>query len=305
MDANDQWYLKKYDDGSVFGPVEVETLVGWASKGEISPYDMLSRDAVKWMAAPELPQLDMNWIVEFPDGEAYGPTCIPAIRAFLDDGQLRPDNSIRNATTGDSCLIAEHPDFQEYIPAGSSDKTAGTDAAVEEAMSEELEQLRQRVTELEETNEATKASHEAIIQDLTEQLATAQSELEQLQRSNQSTKAEKEVSSNQMRAELAQVREQFELLSDLNGQLRKNHEEALAELNERVEAALAMLDNDLQREVELNRQVAEAAQRESQYRAQIVELEKELVKSQQAQAGLLEKFAKLNEKLEKYLGKGE
>jgi uncharacterized protein YlxW (UPF0749 family) len=51
--------------------------------------------------------------------------------------------------------------------------------------------------------------------------------------------------------------------------------------------------------------VAEAAQRESQYRAQIVELEKELVKSQQAQAGLLEKFAKLNEKLEKYLGKGE
>lgn len=38
---------EKYDEGEVFGPVSVETLRDWASKGEISPYDMVSQDSVK------------------------------------------------------------------------------------------------------------------------------------------------------------------------------------------------------------------------------------------------------------------
>src|ERR1041385_3410434 len=138
MSTPQQWHLKKYDDGSVFGPVDVATLHAWASKGEISPYDMLSRDGVKWMAAPELPELEMNWIVEFPDGEMYGPTCIEAIRSFLTDGQLTADNSIRNATTGEKCLIGEHPAFQDLLVAepgadgGGTEDESGTAAPEEE-----------------------------------------------------------------------------------------------------------------------------------------------------------------------------
>lgn len=304
---SDQWYLKKYDDGSVFGPVEVARLHEWASKGEISPYDMLSRDAVKWMAAPELATLDMNWIVEFPDGEMYGPTCIPAIRAFVQDGQLTPDNSIRNATTGEKCLIAEHPDFQDLV-GGNSEATAEAAATTDPAG--EADSLRQRMAELEATSQEMQAEHEATVQQLNEQLAAARdqeqslrSELDTLQQNSLSELAPNAPSPQQVRSELAQVREQFELLSDLNNQLRKNYEDTLADLHQKIEAVLETLDGDSQREVELNRQLAEAAHREAQYREQIVSLEKELVKTQQAHAELLAKFAQLNDKLTQYLSK--
>jgi len=336
-----QWHLKKYDDGSVFGPVDVTTLKDWASKGEISPYDMLSRDGVKWMAAPELQDLDMNWIVEFPDGEMYGPTCVPAIRAFLVDGQLTAENTIRNATSGEKCFIGEHPDFQDLVngdaqavepgptedegdnpvaeeetveePAAEEEPVGddtGIATATDASAGEDLEILHQRVSELEEASEKVRAAHEASMQKLTQELVTARtqeqflrSELELLKKAADTERAAKNASEGEVQSELAKMREQFELLSELNGQLQRNYEDSVTQINRKLQETLEKLEQDAVREAELNRQVAEAAHREAQYREQIIAMERELVKTQQAQTELLGKYSALNDKLTQYLSK--
>lgn len=310
---SNQWYLKKYDDGSVFGPVDVATLKDWSAKGEISPYDMLSPDGVKWMAAPELPELDMNWIVEFPDGEAYGPTCIEAIVSFLEDGQLTPDNHVRNAATGEKSTIREHPAFQsfEFVESDSTEDGSPDGEGSEETATtpeQELEYLRQRVAELEETNEKMQAAHEIAMEQLNSELVTAKtqqqflrSELDLLKETLSTQKASKDVSQSQLEVELTRIREQFDLLSELNKQLTHNYEESVAQLNRKIEQTLATIEATAEREAELNRQVAEASEREAHYREQIIEMEKEVAKAQQAQAGLLGKYSEVNEKFMQFL----
>ncbi len=312
------WHLKKYDDGSVFGPVNVETLRGWASKGEISPYDMLSSDGVKWMAAPELDALEMNWIVEFPDGEAYGPTCIEAIRSFVTDGQLSGENSIRDATTGEKCPIAEHPAFQdmEWTAGNPEESAEPTEPAAEDpsqalgAAQDEIEYLHSRVAELEETNEKMQAAHETTMAHLNQELVTAKtqqqflrSELDLLKEAARTEQAAKGSSEKEIAAELERIREQFNILFEINKQLTHNYEESLAQLNRKIQDTLAKIEENAVREAELNRQVADAAHREAQYREQIVSMEKELVKAEQAHAKLLEEYGGLNERLMKFLNK--
>jgi hypothetical protein len=308
-----QWHLKKYDDGSVFGPVDVATLHDWASKGEISPYDMLSRDGVKWMAAPELTELDMNWIVEFPDGEMYGPTCIEAIRAFLNDGQLMADNSIRNATTGDKCFISEHPEFQDLVsPTTESEAAPAETEEPNDATATEEEDvgfLRQRVAELEEINAKMQAAHEAARDQLNQELMTARtqhqflrSELDLLKQTSPGEPETKETAGETV-AELDQLREQFDILFELNKQLTQNYEVSVGQLNRKIQDTLATIEQNAEREAELNQHVAEAAQREAKYREQLVAMEKELMKGQEAHADLLSKYSQLNERLMKFLDK--
>jgi len=305
-----QWHLKKYDDGSVFGPVDLETLRGWSSKGEISPYDMLSSDGVKWMAAPELADLDMNWIVEFSDGEAYGPTCIDAIRSFIDDGQLTAENFIRNATTGERSSIGEHPSFQDLSVAsedGQSEEVAADATADTEA---EMEYLNSRIAELEEINEKMQAAHETAMATLNQELVTAKtqqqflrSELDLLKEATLTEKSAKTASENEIQVELNRIREQFNILFEINKQLTHNYEESVAQLNRKIQETLSSIEENSVREAELNRQVAEAAHREAQYREQIIAMEKDVMKAEQSQAKLLAQYGELNERLMNFLNK--
>jgi len=55
-------YLRKAD-GTVYGPVELELLVGWAVEGRIGPEDELSEDKEKWVAAVDVQELERFWRV--------------------------------------------------------------------------------------------------------------------------------------------------------------------------------------------------------------------------------------------------
>jgi hypothetical protein len=41
---NQSWFLRKHEDGSIFGPLNFDQLAHWASTAQIAPHDVLSTD---------------------------------------------------------------------------------------------------------------------------------------------------------------------------------------------------------------------------------------------------------------------
>ncbi|MDQ6861708.1 MAG: hypothetical protein M3032_11210, partial [Verrucomicrobiota bacterium] len=71
--AGQQWFLRKHDDGTIFGPLHFEQLAVWAGSAQVAPHDSLSSDGATWMKAPMLAELGMDWIVEVTSERLYGP----------------------------------------------------------------------------------------------------------------------------------------------------------------------------------------------------------------------------------------
>ena len=66
------WYLKM-DDGTVYGPADLNRLQAWAREGRVGPSSQISSDRKSWTPAPLMPELGMEWIVEVGMGQYYGP----------------------------------------------------------------------------------------------------------------------------------------------------------------------------------------------------------------------------------------
>jgi hypothetical protein len=98
-----QWFLRKHDDGAIFGPLPFEQLARWASSAQIAPRDSVSADAESWMKAPMLPELGMDWIVEVTSESLYGPTTLGAIREFMRLGEINEETFVIN-----SCDATRH-----------------------------------------------------------------------------------------------------------------------------------------------------------------------------------------------------
>ena len=92
--ASQQWYLRKHEDGTIFGPMSFEQLSSWAWNAQIAPHDAISSDQVTWMKAPMLPDLAMDWLVEVTTERYYGPTTLGAVHSntFDPPGDPRPGN---------------------------------------------------------------------------------------------------------------------------------------------------------------------------------------------------------------------
>lgn len=67
-----KWYVKT-DDGSVYGPATVSTLISWAQTGQVLPLHELYSDRRHWIPAPEMKELEMKWMIELEPGKIFGP----------------------------------------------------------------------------------------------------------------------------------------------------------------------------------------------------------------------------------------
>ena len=67
-----EWFVRT-EDGKVYGPADVESLVSWAKDGRIEPSCFLSRDRINWTPAQLMQELEMEWLVETEPGKVYGP----------------------------------------------------------------------------------------------------------------------------------------------------------------------------------------------------------------------------------------
>ncbi len=95
-----EWFLRKHEDGNLFGPLTFEQLARWASSAQVAPNDSLSTDQTKWIKAPMLPELAMDWIVEVTSERYYGPTTLGAISEFIRLEEINDDTFVINACDG-------------------------------------------------------------------------------------------------------------------------------------------------------------------------------------------------------------
>jgi hypothetical protein len=112
MEENQQWYLMKHDDATIFGPVSFGQLRQWAEDAQISPLDKVSFDESTWIKAPMVPELGMDYLVEVSSDQYYGPTTLGAIREFLVIGEITPESYLTNCTDGIQRRVADFPELQ-------------------------------------------------------------------------------------------------------------------------------------------------------------------------------------------------
>src|SRR5437868_11619865 len=113
------WFLRKHEDGSVFGPLSFEQLAQWASAAQVAPHDAISTDQLTWSKAPMLPELGMDWLVELTSEQYYGPTTLGAIQEFIRLGEIDGETFVINSCDGTRRQIQQIPEFEETLAAVS------------------------------------------------------------------------------------------------------------------------------------------------------------------------------------------
>ena len=72
-DSSEKVWFVRTEDGRVYGPADVASLVAWARDGRIEPSGFVSRDRLSWTPAQLMPELEMKWLVETEPGKVFGP----------------------------------------------------------------------------------------------------------------------------------------------------------------------------------------------------------------------------------------
>lgn len=107
--AAQDWFLRKHEDGHIFGPLPLAQLTRWASFAQIAPHDVISTDQVTWVKAPMLPALRMDWLVEVTTERFYGPTTLGAIQEFIRLGEINGETFVINSCDGSRRRVSEMP----------------------------------------------------------------------------------------------------------------------------------------------------------------------------------------------------
>ena len=103
-----QWYLLKVSGNEIFGPAPLGQLRIWAAEAKISPMDRVSNDNRKsWRRAPMVTELQMDWLVEMPDGLLYGPTSVGTLQEFLATGEIDERTTVINTFENTKTRINE------------------------------------------------------------------------------------------------------------------------------------------------------------------------------------------------------
>ena len=145
------WFLRKHDDGRVFGPLSFGELTIWASTGQIAPYDSLSIDQQSWIKAPMLPQLGMDWLVEITSEHYYGPTTLGAIQEFFRRGEINEKAFLINTCDGSQRQLQEIPALLEIPKFATTEDSHDAQPRAGAARSEMSIGLQERIRDLEQT----------------------------------------------------------------------------------------------------------------------------------------------------------
>jgi hypothetical protein len=128
--AAQEWFLRKHEDGNIFGPLPFAQLARWASSAQVAPHDVVSTDQVAWVKAPMLPELGMDWLVEVTTERFYGPTTLGAIQEFLRLGEINGDTFVINSCDGSRRRVNEIPlELAESMIQDEPVETAGPAAS--------------------------------------------------------------------------------------------------------------------------------------------------------------------------------
>ena len=95
MADESKWYVRM-EDGKVYGPAGIESLVDWAKDGRVTPTSFVSQDRKAWVPAQLMPELEMKWLVETEPGKVFGPfNRAVVIGLFRNDGIAKTAKAYR------------------------------------------------------------------------------------------------------------------------------------------------------------------------------------------------------------------
>ena len=154
--AGQQWFLRKHEDGNIFGPLSFAQLARLAFAAQVAPHDSVSTDQISWMKAPMLAELGMDWLVEVTSERYYGPTTLGAIQEFLRLGEITDETLVINSCDGSRHRIAEMAEEFATIPEVETESEAGP------AASGMAINVQDRIRDLEQSlREERRALHES------------------------------------------------------------------------------------------------------------------------------------------------
>lgn len=158
--AVQEWFLRKHEDGNIFGPLPFTQLARWASSAQVAPHDGVSTDQVTWMKAPMLPELEMDWLVELTTERFYGPTTLGAIQEFVRLGEINAETFLINSRDGSRRRVLEMSlVLAPLVPDDVTARVAEVTGPVATGMSMDVED---RIRDLEESlREERRALQEA------------------------------------------------------------------------------------------------------------------------------------------------
>ena len=161
--AAQEWFLRKHEDGNIFGPLPFAQLARWASSAQVAPHDVLSTDQATWMKAPMLPELGMDWLVEVTTERYYGPTTLGAIQEFIRLGEINNDTFVINTCDGVRKRIGEMPFvLSEMVAEEATPEAAPLEDAVAPAATGMSIDIQDRIRDLEQSlREERRALREA------------------------------------------------------------------------------------------------------------------------------------------------
>lgn len=166
-----QWFLLKSSDRQVYGPVDQDTILGWASEAKISPLDKISKDSRKsWLRAPMVDELQMDWLIEMPDNYLYGPTNVGTIQEFLATGEIDGTVTLINCRTGAEDRLEDLPFFQASPHQTRSAETTfvgtqySTQSTGDPALARRIQLLEKQIVEYQRVVDQWQAAYESLRQ---------------------------------------------------------------------------------------------------------------------------------------------
>jgi hypothetical protein len=154
-----EWFLRKHDDGHIFGPLPFAQLTRWASSAQVAPHDVVSSDQLNWVKAPMLPELGMDWLVEVTTERFYGPTTLGAIQEFMRLGEIDGETFVINSCDGSRRRVSE---MAFVLSEDEADAIENSDSSAGPAATRMAIDVQDRIRELEQSlREERRALYEA------------------------------------------------------------------------------------------------------------------------------------------------
>jgi chromosome segregation ATPase len=140
-------------DGAVYGPVDMATLCAWATDARIIPGCALSTDKADWRPVEAFPELRLNWMVQLPEGAAYGPLNLLALWALAEESSIQRGSTLIERSTGRKALLDESSlpliiEESRLMLAAGGVQVAGVHAVLK-ARNEQILALRARLEGME------------------------------------------------------------------------------------------------------------------------------------------------------------
>jgi len=300
------WYLKK-SDGSVYGPVSLDVLTAWAAEGRIAPGETVSPDRRTWRTASELPELEMNWLVELEDGSFYGPIHASAAAEAVQRGSLAFGTVLLHRTSRERKLagellcriLLEKLDAVQNQP--DQQPPAGAPPGWKE-LALERDALRREVTKWRHLHEQEVREREHLeerlaetVRALHEEQRSSHSEIAELRRRLQALQQQPPVppptgQAPQGESDSAALREAYEGLRRTNENLLRDLNARSAEIEKLAREKIQQCRDSENRIRRLEEDLREARENAEQTRIQLAEL-------QQTHLQLVHSYREMNERM--------